>query len=124
MALYHEATISWIASLTSAKAQLLDSRSITKTESVDFTEHQSSHFNLADGASDEAFSLGKVAEGKALLIVSDRKISVKVDGQSLTIGHTDDEGGVLMLTAGSFTALLFSNSSGAAAAVHVSVPGA
>lgn len=125
MALYLQAGLTWKLSKTSTQAQFLSNRSITLTEAVDIEEDDGVYFKLADAASDVSISFDVVTTAKALLIESDRAITVKINGSAtgLPIGHTADEGGTLLLTATAVTSLSFSNASGDIAYVYISMPG-
>jgi len=123
MALYLTTSATYKIATDSTLAQLVASRSLSVTESVDLEEAVTHHLEVADAASDIAVSMGGLTTCKSLLVISDRQVSIKIDGQSVTIGHTATEGGSLLLPACSFAALLVSNASGAVANVYVCMAG-
>ena len=124
MPLYHKAKFEWYLGLTSSLAQLLASRTDEHIEAVDITEHVSHSLTLADGATDQAVNMGGLSNGLALLIVSSKKITAKIDGQSILIGKDNADGGELIIPRTNFTTLTLTNASGEASEVYVSIPGA
>ncbi|MEA3224962.1 MAG: hypothetical protein U9Q07_03360 [Planctomycetota bacterium] len=125
MALYQTASVVWKVAKDSTLAQLLTSVSPSSTDSANLEEHTSQVVKVADSVTDQVISLGGIAAVKALLIVSDRKVTVKLDGEAVTIGHTDAAGGFLLLCpANDIAAILASNASGDEALIDVYMVGA
>jgi hypothetical protein len=73
---------------------------------------------VANGAVDQAVSLGPVTTGQMVLIVSDKEVSVKFNGAAAGIA-----GKVFFLSGAAITSIAVSNSSGVAAKIRVHILG-
>lgn len=129
MALYLKATTTFVVAEDSTLAQTLANRSTSKIESGDITELVQRRITIPDGTTDQAISFvgaDGLADAKALLIITDQPISVKINGSDtgLPIGHTENEDASLLLDATNITSLSISNASGQTANVYVALPGA
>jgi hypothetical protein len=93
------------ANLLSEQSELLDQ---------DFDEQTVQGVEVANGAVDQAISLGGVTTASLLLLISDQAVSVKVNGAAAGIACR-----TLLLTGAAATSLSVSNSSGATANVRV-----
>lgn len=129
MALYHKALSTWVVAEDSTLAQTIASRSTTKIESADITEHVERRITVPNGTTDLSITFAGsdgLTTAKALLIITDQPITVKINSSStaIPIGHTASESATLMLDATAITALSLSNASGATANVYISLPGA
>lgn len=127
MPLYHSYSAFIKIAEDSTLAQLIASRSISTTESdaADIEEAVTHKMEIADAVVDQAVSLGSLSTCKQLHIISDRAISVKINGgdTGIPIGHTATEGGSMSIPATSITALSVSNASGGVANVHFILSG-
>ncbi len=130
MALYFIGTTTWQVAEDSTKAQLISSRSSSKTEAVDMTECVERRVEIPDATTDQAIGFvgadGLNTNALALFIQSDNPITVKINGSAtgLPIGNTVGETGTLMIDATTITSLTISNASGATAKVTFVFPGA
>lgn len=129
MALYHKATTTWIIAESDSLAQTLANRSTSKIEATDITELIERRIAIPNGTSDLAIGFtgsDGMTTIKALQIITDQPISVKINGgdTGIPIGHTAGESATLLLDATAITALSVSNASGATANVYFSMPGA
>lgn len=123
MAKYFAFAGTWKIAETSALSELLSSRVLSKIESADIVETASFSQEVADAEVDTVIPLGPLTTCLALLVISDRKISIKIDNEPVVLGHTDGESSMLILPACSFTSLKVSNASGATANIYVSMGG-
>ena len=129
MALYHKATTTWSIAESDSLAQTLANRSTSKIEATDITELIERRIAIPNGTSDLAIGFtgsDGMTTIKALQIITDQPISVKINGgdTGIPIGHTAGESATLLLDATAITALSVSNASGATANVYFSMPGA
>lgn len=124
MPLYLSASATFKVGTDSTLAQLLANRSVTETEGTDHEELVSHYIEIADAASGLAISLGPLTTCKALFVISDRQITVNINGsEAITLGHTAAEEAWLLLPQTSFTSLTVDNSSGAVANAHIVMVG-
>lgn len=129
MALYHMALSTWRVAEDSTLAQSIASRSTTKIETTDITEYVERRLSVPNGTTDLAIGFtgsDGLTSAKALLIITDQPITVKINGSStaIPIGHTAGESATMMIDATTVTALSLSNASGSVANVYISLPGA
>lgn len=129
MSLYFAANATWLVAEDSTKSQVMSSRSTSKIEPADITEHYGANVSIPDGTTDQAIGFtgaDKLSSAKALLIVTDQPISVKINGgdTGIPIGHTADETASLQLDATNITSLSVTNASGKTANIYISLPGA
>lgn len=123
MSIFAKFALEVLFATDSTEAKKLFHRSESIKDEASFSEFQQYFFTLASGAVDEAVNLDKLTNKESIVLFCDRQITVKLNDQAYLVGRAASSGGVLILTATSFSTLKLSNSSGGDAEISVAVAG-